>query len=65
MKAITRPRPTEEERRNDMKKTTKKGPSKASHKKAVRDLRVKPAKDGTVRGGWGASTPQNQKWLQI
>ncbi len=33
-----------------MKKTTKKTP-KASHKKAVRNLDVKPAKGGTVRGG--------------
>ncbi len=34
-----------------MKKTTKKGPSKASHKKAVKNLEVKPAKGGAVRGG--------------
>ena len=32
-----------------MKKTTKKSPSKA--KKAVRNLDVKPAKGGTIRGG--------------
>lgn len=32
-------------------KTTKKSPSKAAHKKAVKDLEVKPAKGGTVRGG--------------
>jgi hypothetical protein len=31
-------------------KTTKKSP-KASHKKAVKDLEVKPAKGGAVRGG--------------
>jgi hypothetical protein len=36
-----------------MKKTTKKGPSKASKKKAVKDLAVKPAKGRTVRGGFG------------
>lgn len=34
-----------------MKKTTKKSASKASHKKTVKDLDVKPAKGGTVRGG--------------
>ncbi len=34
-----------------MKKITKKGSSKASKKKAVRNLDVKPAKGGTVRGG--------------
>jgi hypothetical protein len=34
-----------------MKKTTKKSPSKASHKKAVKNLEVKPAKGRTVRGG--------------
>ncbi len=34
-----------------MKKTTKRGPSKASRKKAVKDLQVKPAKGGAVRGG--------------
>ncbi len=38
-----------------MKKTTKKSASKASHKKAIKDLGVKPAKSGTVRGGlWRA-----------
>jgi type VI protein secretion system component Hcp len=37
-----------------MKKTTKKSPSKASHKKAVKNLEVKPAKGGTVRGGRGS-----------
>ena len=36
-----------------MKKNTKKGPAKASKKKAVKDLTVKPAKSGTVRGGLG------------
>jgi hypothetical protein len=34
-----------------MKKTTKKSLSKASHKKAVKNLEVKPAKGDTVRGG--------------
>jgi hypothetical protein len=34
-----------------MKKTTKKT-TKASHKKAVKDLGVKPAKGGAVRGGF-------------
>ena len=34
-----------------MKKTTKKSPAKASQKKAIKDLDVKPAKGGTVRGG--------------
>jgi hypothetical protein len=41
----------ERERRTDMKKTTKKAASKASHKKAIKDLDVKPAKGGAVRGG--------------
>ena len=46
------------ERRNDVKKTTKKSPAKASKKKAVRNLEVKPAKGGTVRGGlW------KEKWI--
>jgi hypothetical protein len=34
-----------------MKKTMKKGASKASQKKLVKDLDVKPAKGGSVRGG--------------
>ena len=34
-----------------MNKTTKKNPSKAAPKKAVKDLDVKPGKGGTVRGG--------------
>jgi hypothetical protein len=34
-----------------MKKTTKKNPSKASQRKAVKDLDVKPAKGRTVGGG--------------
>jgi hypothetical protein len=38
-----------------MKKTTKKSPSKASKKKAVKDLDVKPAKGGTVGGGYDKS----------
>jgi type VI protein secretion system component Hcp len=41
----------QEGRRSNMKKTTKKSPSKASHKKAVKDLDVTPAKGGSVRGG--------------
>jgi hypothetical protein len=36
-----------------MKKTTKKSAAKASHKRALKDLAVKPAKGGTVRGGFG------------
>ena len=36
-----------------MKKTTKKGALKASQKKAVKNLDVKPTKGGTVRGGFG------------
>jgi hypothetical protein len=46
-----------------MKKTTKKTPSKASHKKAIKDLEVKPAKGGTVRGG--PIYINKEKWLQI
>ncbi len=37
-----------------MKKIAKKGAPKASHKKSVKDLEIKPAKGGTgetVRGG--------------
>jgi len=34
-----------------MKKSTKKNPAKTSQKKAIKDLGVKPAKGGTVRGG--------------
>jgi hypothetical protein len=34
-----------------MKRTTKKALSKASQKKAVKDLEVKSAKSGVVRGG--------------
>ncbi len=37
-----------------MKKTTKKSPSKVSHKKAAKDLAVNPAKGRTVRGGLGS-----------
>jgi hypothetical protein len=40
-----------------MNKTTKKNP-KASHKKAVKDLAVKPAKGGTVRGG-------HRGWIEL
>jgi hypothetical protein len=36
-----------------MKKTTKKNSQKASHKKAIKNLAVKPAKGGTIRGGHG------------
>jgi hypothetical protein len=36
-----------------MKKTMKKHPAKASAKRAVKDLDVKPAKEGRVRGGIG------------
>ena len=43
-----------------MKKTTKKGIAKASHTKAVKDLEVKPAKGGTVRGG--ATPPDPDRW---
>ena len=39
--------------RSDMKKTTKKSAPKVSQKKAVKNLDVKPAKGGTVRGGFG------------
>jgi hypothetical protein len=34
-----------------MKKTTKKSAAKASRKRALKNLDVKPAKGGTVRGG--------------
>ncbi len=40
-----------------MKKTSKKSASKASHKKAVKDLEVKHAKSGTVRGGLPPGPP--------
>jgi hypothetical protein len=53
-----------EERRNDMKKTTKKRPSKASHKKAVKDLAVKPAKGGTVRGGVHTINKTSPVWIK-
>jgi hypothetical protein len=46
-----------------MKKTTKKSPSKASHKKAIKNLVVKPAKGGTVRGGSLQST-RFEKWIE-
>ncbi len=36
-----------------MKKTTKKSAAKASRKRALKNLDVKPAKGGTVRGGHG------------
>ena len=41
-----------------MKKITKKTPSKA--KRAVKDLEVKPAKGGTVRGG--VAPPDPDRW---
>jgi hypothetical protein len=44
-----------------MKKTTKKNPSKAK-KKAVRNLEVKPAKGGRVRGG---AEEKHDKWIVI
>ena len=34
-----------------MKKTTKKSAAKVSRKRALKNLEVKPAKGGTVRGG--------------
>ena len=34
-----------------MKKTTKKSAAKVSRKRALKNLDVKPAKGGTVRGG--------------
>jgi hypothetical protein len=34
-----------------MKKTKKKSASRPSHKKAMKNLEIKPAKGGTVRGG--------------
>jgi histone H3/H4 len=40
-----------------MKKTTEKSASKAK-KKTVRNLDVKPAKGGTIRGGKG-----KEKWI--
>jgi len=43
-----------------MKKTTKKQPPKASKKKAVKDLDVKPSTGGTVRGGFFRG-----KWITI
>jgi hypothetical protein len=43
-----------------MKKTAKKGPSKASHRKVIKDLEVKTAKGGTVRGG--VSPPDPDRW---
>ena len=45
-----------------MKKTTKKSPSKAPRKKAVKDLEVKPAKGGTVRGG---DTPMESMKIKL
>jgi hypothetical protein len=40
-------------RKDDMRKTAKKRLSKATQKKAVKDLEVKPAKGGGVHGGCG------------
>ena len=39
--------------RSDMKKAKKKDSSRAAKKKTVKNLDVKPAKGGTVRGGFG------------
>jgi len=44
-----------------MKKTAKKTPRKASGRKAIRNLEVKPAKGGTVRGG---TAPRHEKWIE-
>ena len=44
------------------KKTTKKAASKASRKKAVKNLDVKPGKGGTVRGG--AFSLRFEKWIE-
>ncbi len=48
-----------------MKKTTKKGASKAAHKKAIRNLQVKPAKGGTVRGGIAKIQLSYEKWIEL
>ena len=40
-----------EEGRTNMKRSKKKNPPRASHKKAVRNLDVKSTKAGKVRGG--------------
>ncbi len=48
-----------------MKKTVKKGPSKASHKKPVKDLHVKPARGGTVRGGTKVVWSNYSKWIEL
>jgi hypothetical protein len=45
-----------------MKKTTKKTPSNASKKKAIRDLEVKPAQGKTVRGG--PIYVQQKSWVE-
>ncbi len=44
-----------------MKKITKKGPSKAPKKRTTKNLDVKPAKGGTIRGG---SLPRQWKWIE-
>ncbi len=44
-----------------MKKTTKRTAPKAAHKKPVRNLRVKPAKGATVRGG----EVRHTDWIEI
>ncbi len=43
-----------------MKKTAKKNPSKASNKKAVKDLEVKPVMGGSVRGGFPPGPPDRR-----
>jgi hypothetical protein len=53
-----------------MKKTTKKNPSKAVQKKAVKDLDVRSGKSGTVRGGDMASpkrgiTTIRKDWIDL
>ena len=45
-----------------MKKTTKKGPSKAS-KKAVKDLEVKSGQGGMIRGG-PRPPPTSKGWVE-
>ncbi len=44
-----------------MKKTTKKNPSKASQRKVIEDLEVKPNKGGAVRGGAGGTQLEYRK----
>jgi hypothetical protein len=44
-----------------MKKITKKTSLRASHKKAIKDLDVKPAKGRTVRGGRAEELPKEKR----